>query len=291
MVTPFDAAGEVDYKQAQRLARAMLDTGSDGVIVSATTGEAPTLTHQEKLSLYRAVKEAVGSDRSVLAGTSMYNTRESVELSRAAQECGVDGFLLVVPYYNRPSQEGIYQHFAAIAGAVDLPCMLYNIPSRTGRLMETETLVRASQIDNIIGVKDAAGNLEATADLISRAAPGFYVWSGDDSYTLPLLSVGGYGVVCTCANIIGRQMRSIIDDYVAGRVGQAAATHRHLLPLMSALMTLGPNPVPVKHAMNKVGFNVGGVRLPLVDLDEVASQKLVSVLKQHTIDLATGVPA
>jgi 4-hydroxy-tetrahydrodipicolinate synthase len=157
--------------------------------------------------------------------------------------------------------------------------------------METETLVRASQIDNIIGVKDAAGNLEATADLISRAAPGFYVWSGDDSYTLPLLSVGGYGVVCTCANIIGRQMRSIIDDYVAGRVGQAAATHRHLLPLMSALMTLGPNPVPVKHAMNKVGFNVGGVRLPLVDLDEVASQKLVSVLKQHTIDLATGVPA
>jgi 4-hydroxy-tetrahydrodipicolinate synthase len=169
--------------------------------------------------------------------------------------------------------------------------MLYNIPSRTGRLMETETLIRASQIDNVVGVKDAAGNLEATAELISKAAPGFYVWSGDDSYTLPLLSIGGYGVVCTCANIIGRQMRGIIDDYVAGRVEQAAATHRRLLPLMSALMTLGPNPVPVKHAMNKVGFNVGGVRLPLVDLDEAASQKLTAVLSQHQVDLPVGVPA
>jgi 4-hydroxy-tetrahydrodipicolinate synthase len=288
MVTPFKDDGEVDYDQAQHLARALIDGGNDGLVITGTTGEAPTLTTEEKLGLYRAVKQAVGDSGKVLAGTSSYNTKESVELSLEAQDCGVDGFLLVVPYYNRPNQEGIYRHFEAIANAVDLPCILYNIPSRTGRLMETETLVRASQIPNVVGVKDAAGNLDATATLVSKAAPGFKIWSGDDSYTLPLLSIGGYGVISTCANIVPRQMKEMIETFVAGRIEDASARHRGLLPMMSALMTIGPNPIPIKHAMNKVGFPVGGVRLPLFDLDDAESRKLMAEVTCQSIDLPVG---
>ncbi|HEY4686130.1 MAG TPA: 4-hydroxy-tetrahydrodipicolinate synthase [Dehalococcoidia bacterium] len=289
MVTPFDAAGEVDYKQAQRLARALLASGSDGVVVCGTTGEAPTLSHDEKLGLFRAVKEAVGQDGHVLAGTSTYNTRESVETSREAQRAGVDGLLLTVPYYNRPTQEGIYRHFEAIAAAVDIPCVMYNIPSRTGRNMEPETVLRAAAIPNVAGIKEASGSCDAVARIVEDAGPEFRVWSGDDSMTLPFLSVGGYGVICTCSNIIGRQMKSIIEAYLAGRNAEAAATHRRLLPLMSALMTVAANPIPIKHAMNKVGFAVGGVRLPLWDLDEAASAKLMAEVSRHKIDLLVSV--
>ena len=289
MVTPFDAAGEVDYKQAQRLARALLASGSDGVVVCGTTGEAPTLSHDEKLGLFRAVREAVGRDGHVLAGTSTYNTRESVETSREAQRAGVDGLLLTVPYYNRPTQEGIYRHFEAIAAAVDIPCVMYNIPSRTGRNMEPETVLRAAAIPNVAGIKEASGSCDAVARIVEDAGPEFRVWSGDDSMTLPFLSVGGYGVICTCSNIIGRQMKSIIEAYLAGRNAEAAATHRRLLPLMSALMTVAANPIPIKHAMNKVGFSVGGVRLPLWDLDEAASAKLMAEVSRHKIDLLVSV--
>lgn len=289
MVTPLDAAGEVDLKQAQRLARALLDSGSDGLVVSGTTGEAPTLSNDEKLALFRAVKEAVGGDGHVLAGTSTYNTRESVEMSRRAQAVGVDGLLLTVPYYNRPTQEGIYRHFEAIAAAVDLPCVMYNIPSRTGRNMEPETVVRAASVPNIVGIKEASGSLDAVSRIVEEAGPDFRVWSGDDSMTLPLLAVGGYGVICTCANIVGRQMRSIIEAFLAGRTAEAAARHRAMLPLMAALMTVAANPIPVKHAMNKVGFDVGGVRLPLYDLDAAESAKLMTTVRRYSIDLPVAV--
>jgi 4-hydroxy-tetrahydrodipicolinate synthase len=289
MVTPFAEGGEVDYKQAQNLARALLDAGSDGVIVSATTGEAPTLSQNEKVGLFQAVEESVGRDGKVLAGTSTYSTRESVELSREASKAGVDGLLLVVPYYNRPTQEGIYRHFEAIAAAVDIPCILYNIPSRTGRNMEPETIVRTAAISNIVGVKEASGSCDAVARIVAEAGSDFRVWSGDDSMTLPFMSVGGYGVVCTCSNIVARQMRGIIDAYLEGNVADAAARHRALLPLMSALMTVAANPIPIKHAMNKVGFRVGGVRLPLWDLDEAASERLMTVVSNYAIDLPVAV--
>ena len=289
MVTPFKPNGDVDYEQAQNLARALIDTGSDGVIISATTGEAPTLSREEKLDLYRSVKEAVGNSGKVLAGTSTYNTRESVELSREAQRAGADGLLLVTPYYNRPTQEGIFRHFQAIAGAVELPCVMYNIPGRTAVEMSVETTLRCAQIPNIVGVKDATGKLENMARTIEEAGPQFSVWAGDDSVTLPLLSVGGYGVVCTCSNIIGRQMKGMIEDFLAGRIAEAAATHRRLLPLMNALMTIAANPVPIKHAMNKLGFDVGGVRLPLVDIDVEQSSKLLTELRRHQIDLPVTV--
>jgi 4-hydroxy-tetrahydrodipicolinate synthase len=289
MVTPFDAAGEVDYTQAQRLARALLDSGSDGLVVCGTTGEAPTLSHDEKLRLFRAIAEAAGDDGDVVAGTSTYNTRESIELSREAQSAGVDGLLLTVPYYNRPTQEGIYRHFEAIAGAVDIPCIIYNIPSRTGRNMEPETIVRAAGIGNVIGVKEASGSCEAVAKIVEEAGDGFYVWSGDDSMTLPFMAVGGYGVICTCSNLYGRQMRGIIEAFLAGRNAEAAAAHRRLLPLMSALMTVGPNPIPVKHALNKSGFKAGGLRLPLWDLNEAESAKLMGILQAYQVDLPVSV--
>jgi len=289
MVTPFDKQGEVDYGQAQRLARSLLASGSDGVVVTGTTGEAPTLTHNEKVKMYRAVKEAVGSDGHVLAGTSTYDTRESVETSRAAQQAGVDGLLLTVPYYNKPTQEGLFRHFEAIATSVDLPCVLYNIPGRTGVNMAPETIVRAAGVPNIVGVKEASGNLDAVSFIVEEAGPEFHVWSGDDQVTLPLLSVGGYGVICVCSHLVGRQMKGMIEAYVAGRVGEAAATHRRLLPLMTALMTVASNPIPVKHALNKLGFEVGGLRLPLWDLDDDASAKLMSVVARHQIDLPIAV--
>jgi 4-hydroxy-tetrahydrodipicolinate synthase len=285
MVTPFTDDLEVDYKQAQKLARAMLDTGSDGVIVSATTGEAPTLTHDEKLSLFRAIKEAVGSDGQVLAGTSVYSTRDSVALSKEAQAAGVDGLLLVVPYYNRPTQEGIYRHFEAIASAVDIPGVLYNIPSRTGRNMEPETVIRTAALPNIVGIKEASGSCDAVARIEAETDASFRVFSGDDSMTLPFMSVGAYGVICTCSNIVGRQMRGIIDAYVEGRVADAAEQHQRLLPLMSALMTVAANPIPVKHALNKVGFKAGGVRLPLWDLNDAESEKLMATVRKYKADV------
>jgi 4-hydroxy-tetrahydrodipicolinate synthase len=290
MVTPYDDEGEVDYKQAQVLARSIVDAGGDGLVITGTTGEAPTLTHDEKAKLYAAVIEAVGKDAAVLAGTSTYNTRESVEASREAEEIGVDGLLLTVPYYNKPTQEGIYRHFEAIASAVDIPCVLYNIPGRTAINMAPETIVRAAhEISNVIGVKEASGSCDAVAQIVEGTGDRFYVWSGDDSMTLPFMSVGGYGVICTCSNMIARQMRGLIDDFVAGRTLEAAATHRRLLPLMSALMTIAANPVPIKHAMNRLGFKVGGVRQPLWDLDEAASAKLMSVVSRYEVDLPVTV--
>jgi 4-hydroxy-tetrahydrodipicolinate synthase len=290
MVTPLDSAGNVDFGQAQRLARALLASGSDGVVVAGTTGETTTLTEREKLDLFLAVKRAVGDDGVVLAGTSTYDTRESVELSREAQSVGVDGLLLTVPYYNRPTQEGLFRHFEAIASAVDLPCIVYNIPSRTGVNMLPETIIRAAASSaNIVGVKEASGNLDAVSKMVAEAGPDFRVWSGDDQVTLPLLAVGGYGVISVCAHIVGRQMKEMIEAFLAGRNADAAATHRRLLPLMSALMTTAANPMPVKHALNVLGFEVGGFRLPLCDMEEEAAELLMAEVRRHQIDLPVSV--
>ena len=293
MVTPFDEDGAVDYGKAQVLARSIIEAGGDGLVITGTTGEAPTLTHDEKAKLYAAVIEVVGKDAAVLAGTSTYNTRESVEASVEAEKIGVDGLLLTVPYYNKPSQDGLYRHFESIAAAVDIPCIVYNIPGRTGINMLPETIARAGrEIPNVIGVKEASGVCEAVATIVEGAGPGFYVWSGDDSMTLPFMSVGGYGVICTCSNIVARQMRCLIDEFVAGRVLEAGATHRRLLPIMSILSgSTAPasNPVPLKHAMNKLGFKVGGVRQPLWDLDETVSQKLMDVVSRYEVDLPVTV--
>ncbi|HIE16698.1 MAG TPA: 4-hydroxy-tetrahydrodipicolinate synthase, partial [Dehalococcoidia bacterium] len=235
MVTPFDDDGKVDYSQAKKLARALLDSGSDGVVVSGTTGECPTLTHEEKIRLFAEIKSAVGDKGAVIAGTGNYSTVESVKLTRQAEKTGIDGCLLVVPYYNRPTQDGLYQHFKAIAGATSLPCILYNVPSRTVTSLSAETTVKLSQVDNIVGIKEASGNFEQIARIIQGARKGFLVYSGNDADTFPILCLGGYGVISVISHLVGLQFKQMMDDYLRGDVEKAAAAHRNLLPLVSAM--------------------------------------------------------
>jgi 4-hydroxy-tetrahydrodipicolinate synthase len=289
MVTPFDASGAVDYAQAKRLALALLDSGSDGVVLAGTTGESPTLTHEEKMRLFSEVKEAIGTRGVVVAGTGTYNTAESVDLSRKAERLGVDAVLLTCPYYSRPTQDGLYRHFETIARAVSLPCLMYNIPSRTGVNMTAETQVRLSQIDNILGVKESSGDLAQIAQIIAEARAGFLVWSGDDQMTLPILGVGGYGVISVVAHLAGAQMRQIVQSYLDGSVDEAARIHRRLLPLMTVLLSAAGNPPGVKHALNGAGFAVGAPRLPLIEPDAVAGAQIMAEVQRQRIDLAVAV--
>ena len=284
MVTPFNEEGMVDYEQARRLALALLNSGSDGVLVVGTTGESPTLIRQEELRLFSEVKSAVGERGAVIAGTGSNSTAEAIEATKEAERIGVDACLLVVPYYNKPTQEGLYQHFKAIAQSTDLPCILYNVPSRTVTNLSAETVIKLSQIDNIIGVKEASGNLDQISQIISNTGGDFLVWSGNDGDTLPILALGGYGVISVASNLVGSQIKEMIDSFISGKTDKAAEIHRHLLPLINALFIVS-NPIPVKYAVNYVGFNVGKPRLPLTEPDEKTAAFIRATLKNYKIDL------
>jgi 4-hydroxy-tetrahydrodipicolinate synthase len=288
MVTPFDAEGNVDYEQAKRLAVALLDSGSEGLVVTGTTGESPTLTNEEKLRLYEAVRSAIGNRGAIIGGTTNYSTAESIELSREAEHAGVDGLLLTVPYYNKPPQEGLYRHFRAIAEATSLPCILYNVPSRTSLNMTFETTLRLAEIPNIIGIKEASSDLVQIARVIDGAPEGFRVWSGNDDEILPILAMGGYGVVSVAAHLVGSQIQDMVRAYLDGRVEEAGALHRRLLPIFKVLFVVS-NPIPVKHALNQVGFRVGPPRLPLCEPDEAAAKQIMSVVSRYRIDIPVGV--
>jgi 4-hydroxy-tetrahydrodipicolinate synthase len=287
MVTPFDEFGNVDYEQAKRLALALLASGSDGVVVSGTTGESPTLDSEEKLRLFAEVKSAIGDRGSVVAGTGSYNTRESSKLTKEAERTGVDAVLLVVPYYNKPTQEGLFQHFASIASGTNLPCILYNVPARTITSLSPDTVIRLSQIDNIVGLKEASGNMEQVAKILDGTDKEFLLYSGNDSDTFPIMTLGGYGVISVASHLVGDQIKEMMEKVVAGEVAQGAAIHRHLLPLVNALFIVS-NPIPVKHALNHVGFAVGKPRLPLTPPDEKSAAAIEAVLKNYKIDLATA---
>ena len=284
MVTPFDAKGEVDYAQARKLALALLDSGSEGVVVVGTTGESPTLIREEELRLFSEVKSAVGSQGAVIAGTGSNSTAEAVETTREAERLGVDACLLVVPYYNKPTQEGLYQHFKTIAQSTSLACILYNVPSRTVTNLSAETVIKLSQIDNIIGVKEASGNLEQISHIISQARADFLVWSGNDGDTLPILALGGYGIISVASHLVGKQISEMIDSFISGKTAKAAEIHRHLMPLVNALFIIS-NPIPVKYALNQVGFNVGKPRLPLTEPDEKSAAIIKNILENYKIDL------
>lgn len=276
MVTPFDGNGEIDFPAVKNLVNYLLENGTDALVVSGTTGESPTLSTEEKLELFKFVVETVANRVPVIAGTGSNNTRESISLTKQAEEIGVDGLLLVTPYYNKPSQEGLYQHFKAIAESTTLPIMLYNVPSRTAVNLTADTVVRLAQIPNIVAIKDAGGNLDAMSDIISRVPDTFTLYSGDDALTLPVLAIGGAGVVSVASHMIGNEMQEMITLFKTGRVVEAGALHRKLLPLMKGLFT-APNPTPVKAALNLKGIPVGGVRLPLVPLsaeEEIALKQL-----------------
>ena len=285
MVTPFDDEGRVDYPQAGRLANALLDSGSDGVLLAGTTGEAPVLTVEERLRLFREVKSSLGGRGCVMAGTGTYSTADSVELSRQAEDVGVDILLLTVPYYNRPSQEGLVRHFRTIGEATNLPCVLYNIPSRTGTNMSADTALTLAQVPNIVGVKEASGDLGQMARIIDEAGDGFYLWSGDDGLTIPVLALGGYGVISVLSHLAGLQMQGMIKAFLAGQVEESSQVYRRLLPLIVALMTTATNPVPIKYVLNRIGFRVGRPRLPLVEPDQAVGERIMAEVRRHHIDL------
>ncbi|MEX0684086.1 MAG: 4-hydroxy-tetrahydrodipicolinate synthase [Dehalococcoidia bacterium] len=288
MVTPFDSEGKVDYGQAKRLALALLDSGSDGVVVAGTTGECPTLTNDEKVTLFRELKDAIGDRGCVVAGSGTYNTAESIELSREAEAAGADGLLLTTPYYSRPPQEGLFRHFEAIAAETSLPCIIYNIPGRTAVNLTAETQIRLAEIPNIAGAKESSGDLVQISEII-EGAPHYRIWSGDDQLTLPILAVGGYGVISVAAHLVGLQMRRMVEAQLDGNTSEASAIHRRLMPLMQILMTAAPNPISVKYALNQIGFRAGGFRLPLVEPDEAAAERIMAVVSRQQIDLAVAV--
>jgi 4-hydroxy-tetrahydrodipicolinate synthase len=284
MVTPFNDRGEVDYQQAKELALSLLDSGSDGVVVSGTTGESPTLRREEKLRLFAEIKSAIADRGAVVAGTGNYDTRESQELTREAEKIGVDACLLAVPYYNRPTQQGLWEHFKVIAQSTTLPCIIYNVPSRTVTNLAADTLIKLSQIGNIVGVKEASGNLGQIAEVIQGVREDFLVYSGNDSDTLPILSLGGYGVISVASHLVGIQIKDMMEKFLDGKPQEAAKIHRYLLPLVNALFTVS-NPMPVKWALNYVGFPVGKPRLPLVEPDEKSADLIKATLKKYKIDL------
>lgn len=278
MVTPMNADRTVDYERAAELARRLVASGSEGLVVAGTTGESPTLSADEKLKLFEAVVRAVGDQVAVIGGTGSYNTAETIRLTRRAEETGIHGVLLVTPYYNKPPQEGLYQHFKAVAESTKLPCILYNVPSRTSVNLAAATTLRLAQIPNIVGIKEC-GDLAQVAEIISGAPEGFRVWSGDDSATLPFLAVGAYGVVSVASHVVGPQMQQMIQAYLAGRVEEAAAWHRRLLPVFKGLFAV-TNPVLVKAALEMVGFPVGPLRLPLVEANQQEREALRASLEK-----------
>ncbi|MBZ4654176.1 MAG: DapA [Peptococcaceae bacterium] len=275
MVTPFKDDLSVDYEGAQKLALHLIESGNDGLVIAGTTGESPTLSLKEKLSLFSAIKEAVGNKGQIIAGTGSNSTADSIYLTQEAEKIGVDGIMAVVPYYNKPNQEGMYQHFKAIAMETSLPVMLYNVPGRTGTNLLPETVARLSAISNIVALKEAAGNLDQVSTLKTLLPENFLVFSGDDSLTLPMLSVGAYGVVSVAGHLVGNDIKKMIDSYISGDVHQARAIHQQLFPLFRAIFVT-TNPIPVKKALSLLGLPSGKLRLPLVE----ASTKETEIIKE-----------
>lgn len=283
MVSPFDADLNLNVAVARKLAAHLAEHGSDGLVVSGTTGESPTLSREEKIELFRVVVDEVGGKVNVVAGTGSYSTADSIALTGEATRVGVDAIMLVCPYYNKPSQEGLYRHFRAVAESTELPVMLYNIPGRTGVNLTPATVARlARDVPNIVAIKEAAGSTDQATELCRTLPERFAVYSGDDSMTLPLLSVGGRGVVSVASHLIGEQMQEMINAYGAGNNALAANLHRQLFPVMKGLF-IDTNPVPVKAALNYLGFGVGGTRPPLAGLDEENENRLKDMLRESKL--------
>jgi len=266
MVTPFDSKGNIDFARTAKLVNHLINNGSDSLVVAGTTGESPTLTTEEKLALFKHVVKVVDGRVPVIAGTGSNNTKASVDLSKKAEEIGVDAIMIVAPYYNKPSQEGIVAHYQAIANAVTIPIMAYNIPGRSVVSFSVETVLRLAEIPNIVALKDAGGNLDAMSEIIANTPDDFLLYSGDDGLTLPSLAIGGAGIVSVASHVIGNEMQAMIQAFHNGENKDAAQMHRKLLPIMNELFK-APSPAPVKTALQIRGLDVGGVRLPLLPLN------------------------
>lgn len=267
MVTPFDENGQLSLERTSELLEHLIQTGSDGVVVAGTTGESPTLSSEEKLILFEHVVKTAAGRIKVIVGTGGNNTAQSVAFSQEAAKLGVDAIMAVAPFYNKPNQAGIYAHYKAIAESVDVPVVVYNIPGRSKVNIEADTIIRLSEIDNIVAVKEASGNLDQMAAIISGTDETFHLYSGDDGLTLPILAIGGHGVISVASHVIGPEMKTMIHQFLNGDHQQAAIAHRRMLPFMRELFAV-PSPAPVKDLLNELGISVGGVRLPMVALNE-----------------------
>lgn len=265
MVTPFDENLNVDYDGAVNLGRKLVEEGSTALVITGTTGEAPTLSFEERLALYRRMKLKV--DVPIIAGVGTNSTKNTIENAKAAEEAGADALLVVTPYYNKPDQDSLYEHFKSVAESVDLPIMLYNVPGRTGCNILPETVEKLAKIENIVALKEASGNIVQMSDIIRRVPEDFLIYSGDDVMLLPALSVGAYGIVSVCSHIVGPEMKEMIDAFVAGETNKAREIHLKLLKIFQVLFMIA-NPIPVKAALNMTGTKVGGLRLPLTEARE-----------------------
>ncbi len=284
MVTPFEDNGDISYSQARKLAKALTLSGSDGLVIGGTTGEAPSMSNEEKIRLFAEIKEEIGTSASVIAGTTDNNHANSILLSQEAEKVGADGLLLTVPAYNKPSQDGLYYHFKAIAESTNLPGILYNVPSRTSLNMSAETTLRLSEIDNIVGVKEASSDATQITSIIDAAPDDFHVWSGNDDETFSIICVGGYGIVSVASNVIGSQIQTMIQNILCGSISKAAENHRYLLPFFKAIFWV-TNPAPIKYAVNKVGFKAGPLRLPMFEVDETFKTQFNPLIEKYKIDL------
>jgi 4-hydroxy-tetrahydrodipicolinate synthase len=287
MVTPFSADGSLSVKGAKALAAYLVDHGSDGLVLCGTTGESPTLSHDEKLTLFEAVIGEVGGRASIIAGTGTYNTAESMELTAAATRLGVDACLIVTPYYSKPPQNGLRAHFTAIADASEVPLIFYDIPGRTGRRVERSTMVQLAAQERIVAVKDAVGDAGETAklraDLDAAGYDDFEIYSGDDPLLLPHLAAGAVGVVSVCSHLVGPQIKQIFSAWTNGKVDEARRIYTELLPFMTVIMGVTSSPIPVKHALAVTGMDVGEPRLPLVPATKEESAIIKAALER--IDL------
>ncbi|MED3880256.1 4-hydroxy-tetrahydrodipicolinate synthase [Priestia megaterium] len=277
MVTPFDHKGNIDFEKTTQLINYLISNGSDALVIAGTTGESPTLSTEEKLALFRHSVKVVDGRVPVVAGTGSNNTYASIELTKKAEEIGVDAIMIVAPYYNKPNQEGLYQHFKTIAESTELPVMLYNIPGRSVINMSVDTIVRLAELPNVVALKDASGDLDAMTAIIAQTGDDFALYSGDDGLTLPVLAIGGTGIISVASHIIGNEMQEMVKLYESGNPKEAAKIHQRIVPVMKSLFA-APSPTPVKTALQLKGLDVGSVRLPLVPLTEEERQTLVSTL-------------
>lgn len=273
MVTPFNKDLSVNFDLAGKLARHLVQSGSDGLVIAGTTGESPTLTKEEKVELFRVVVEEVGGRAAVIANTGGNSTSESIALTRAAQKVGIDGVMLVAPYYNKPSQEGMYAHFKSVAESTDLPIIIYNIPGRTSVNLLPRTVARLAEIGNIAAIKESSGNMDQISELRLSIPDSFAIYSGDDSLTLPILTLGGKGVISVASHLAGERMQDMVNAFAAGNVTLAKNIHLELYPFFRGIF-ITTNPVPIKCALGMAGWQVGAPRLPLVEANEQEKESL-----------------
>ncbi|MEI3610873.1 4-hydroxy-tetrahydrodipicolinate synthase [Pseudogracilibacillus sp. SO30301A] len=277
MITPFDSDNQVDFPTMTVLIEHLLKNGTEGLVITGTTGESATLSQTEMEKIYRHVVAVVNKRVPVLAGTGTNNTNYTINLTKIAADSGVDGIMLVAPYYNRPNQAGLYEHFKIVAESTNLPIMLYNIPGRCSVHIEADTIIKLSELENIVAVKEASGNLEQVSQIITETNDDFHVYSGDDSMTLPIMAVGGTGIVSVASHIIGNEMKEMVHAFLLGETKKAARIHRELLPVMKGLF-MAPSPAPLKEALKLKGLDVGSVRLPLVGLSEEEKSNLKTLI-------------